>query len=293
MAWAPSRSSGRGRAARRGRPGRRACAAPRRPAGRAGRAAPRLACSRSSTPRATPSEPASRLPRNDLREAPTSTGKPRRLIGPSPRSSAQLCSAVLAKPRPGSSTIRSRSMPAARIASTRSASSSRTAATTPPGPSYDACCCMVSLCARQCMATYAAPVAATVSSMRGSASPPETSLTMSAPASRAASATSLRIVSTDTVAPSAASAVMTGTTRASSSSTSGRVAPGRVDSPPTSRMSAPATSSSRPCAIAASGVAQRPPSENESGVTLTTPISTGRSVRVSRPGRPAGISGRC
>ena len=115
---------------------------------------------------------------------------------------------------------------------------------------------------------------------------------MRAPAPTASRATSLRMVSTDTTAPSAASAVMTGMTRASSSSTSGRVAPGRVDSPPTSRMSAPATRSSRPWAIAASGVAQRPPSENESGVTLTTPISTGRSVRVSAASRISGCCGR-
>ena len=109
-----------------------------------------------------------------------------------------MCSAFLANPIPGSSTIRSGPMPAASIASTRSASSSRTAATTPPGPSYDACCCIVSLCARQCMATYAAPLAATTSCIRGSARPPETSLTIRAPASTAASATSLRMVSTET-----------------------------------------------------------------------------------------------
>ena len=42
------------------------------------------------------------------------------------------------------------------------------------------------------------------------------------------------------------------------------------------------------------GVAQRPPSEKESGVTLTTPISTGRSVLVSPVSVWDGtISGRC
>ncbi len=75
---------------------------------------------------------------------------------------------------------------------------------------------------------------------------------MVAPADSAATATSARMVSTDTVAPSAARALITGTTRSSSSETSGRVAPGRVDSPPMSRMSAPSASSRRPWAMAAS-----------------------------------------
>src|SRR5262249_29179743 len=106
-------------------------------------------------------------------------------------------------------------------------------------------------------------------------SPPETSLTIVAPEATACSATSDRIVSTDTVAPSAESSRMTGITRPSSSSTRGLVAPGRVDSPPMSRMSAPSTRRSRPWAIAFSGVAHWPPSEKESGVTFTTPISSG------------------
>src|SRR5689334_12300026 len=108
----------------------------------------------------------------------------------------------------------------------------------------------------------------------GSARPPDTSLTMLAPAAIARSATSARMVSTLTVALEASS-VMTGTTRSSSSCSVGRVAPGRVDSPPMSRMSAPSASSSSPWAIAASGSTYLPPSENESGVTLTTPMSSG------------------
>ncbi len=97
------------------------------------------------------------------------------------------------------------------------------------------------------------PEPATTSRIAGSASPPETSLTIRAPAASAARATSARMVSTETTA-SRASASITGTTRASSSVTSGRVAPGRVDSPPTSRMSAPSASSRRPWAIADVGV---------------------------------------
>src|SRR6478752_7000600 len=134
------------------------------------------------------------------------------------------------------------------------------------------------LCPRQCMAMKGSRSAATQGTISGSARPPETSLTMEAPASTAARATEARIVSTDTTAPSAASAVTTGTTRRSSSSTDGRSAPGLVDSPPTSTMSAPAATTSRPCAMAASGSNHCPPSEKESGVTLTTPMTSVRSV---------------
>src|SRR6478672_6091820 len=138
------------------------------------------------------------------------------------------------------------------------------------------------LCPRQCIAMKGSRLAATQGTISGSARPPETSLTMEAPASTAARATEARIVSMDTTAPSAASAVTTGTTRRSSSSTDGRSAPGLVDSPPTSTMSAPAATTSRPCAMAASGSNHCPPSEKESGVTLTTPMTRVRSVTDSR-----------
>src|SRR4051794_28206866 len=68
----------------------------------------------------------------------------------------------------------------------------------------------------------------------------------------------------------------TGITRRSSSSAGTGAAPGRVDSPPTSRRSAPCPASSIPCATAASGSRKRPPSENESGVTLTIPMTAAR-----------------
>src|SRR5262249_34891020 len=91
----------------------------------------------------------------------------------------------------------------------------------------------------------------------------------------------------------------TGTTRASSSSTETSSAPGRVDSPPTSRISAPCSASCKPWAIAASASRKRPPSEKESGVTLTTPISfTGflACVAAGKPGprprvRPGALAG--
>ena len=123
--WRPrARSTGRGR---------------RRPAGEQG-AEERLAA------RARPG-PGARAPR----------------AGRAAASSSQLWSAVLAKPSPGSRTIRSRAMPAASAPRRRSASSARTVATTPPGRRTSRARCMTSLWARQCMATYAAPRSATTS----------------------------------------------------------------------------------------------------------------------------------
>ena len=49
--------------------------------------------------------------------------------------------------------------------------------------------------------------------------------------------------------------------------------PGRVDCPPTSMMSAPASAMRRACATAAATPACRPPSLNESGVTLRMPMT--------------------
>ncbi len=88
--------------------------------------------------------------------------------------------------------------------------------------------------------------------MSGSARPPLTSLTSCTPAFSAYSATRARIVSMDTGRPARTSSVTTGPIRRSSSSWSMRCAPGRVDSPPTSTMSAPWAASSSPCAMAAS-----------------------------------------
>ena len=62
-------------------------------------------------------------------------------------------------------------------------------------------------------------------------------------------------------------------------------APGRVNSPPTSRISAPASLSARPCSMAAASSAKSPPSEKLSGVTLTTPMMRGRSS--ARPAKSA------
>ena len=74
-------------------------------------------------------------------------------------------------------------------------------------------------------------------------------------------------------AVSAARRRTTGTTRRSSSSTGIGAKSGRVDSPPTSRISAPSSSKRRPWATAASTSRPRPSPEKESGVTFTTPIT--------------------
>ena len=59
-------------------------------------------------------------------------------------------------------------------------------------------------------------------------------------------------------------------------------APGRVDSPPRSSTSAPAASISPTRSTTACGDGSSPPSEKESGVTLTTPMtSAGRGKRNS------------
>src|SRR6267142_4564461 len=102
-----------------------------------------------------------------------------------------------------------------------------------------------------------------------------TSLIIEAPASSAARITAGRRVSTDTQRSRILST--TGMMRSSSSASETGAAPGRVDSPPTSTMSAPSSASRRACAIAASRSRKRPPSEKESGVTFTTPITKGLS----------------
>ena len=100
---------------------------------------------------------------------------------------------------------------------------------------------------------------------------------MRAPASRQARATAARRVSIETTTPRPASASTTGRTRRSSSSAGTAGQPGRVDSPPTSTMSAPSETKRRPSSMACAGSRRSPPSEKESGVTLTIAITRGRS----------------
>ena len=101
------------------------------------------------------------------------------------------------------------------------------------------------------------------------------SLTMSTPIASAARITSGLALSSETGQPSFSAPSSTGSTRRSSSSTLTACAPGRLDSPPMSSMSAPSLSSCSQCASAECTSKCWPPSENESGVTLTMPITLG------------------
>ena len=126
------------------------------------------------------------------------------------------------------------------------------------------------------MSTHGQPASATTAAMPGSASPPETSLTTLAPAASAASATSARVVSMLIGTPAAASARITGSTRPDSvagvdplGAGSGRLA-ADVD-----QVGAVGAHAHARGATAASRSAYRPPSEKLSGVTLSTPMTTG------------------
>src|ERR1035438_7377078 len=106
---------------------------------------------------------------------------------------------------------------------------------------------------------------------------------MLAPACNAARATAGFVVSTESgILTRDPSCSTTGITRCHSSVSPTGSAPGRVDSPPMSRISAPCATSSSACSTAFAGLKNFPPSEKESGVTLTTPMtSAGRGKRNS------------
>ena len=136
------------------------------------------------------------------------------------------------------------------------------------------------------MTTSGTPWSAASRASASSSPTPQTSLMRSAPAARATSAMAGLVVSTliGVSGRAARIAAMTGTTRARSSSALTATWPGRVDSPPMSRMSAPSATIRRAWATAAStgspaaGASTRRPSpENESGVTLRMPITYVRS----------------
>src|SRR3954454_20608136 len=83
--------------------------------------------------------------------------------------------------------------------------------------------------------------------------------------------------------PSPASAFNTGSSLPISSS--GEIDPAitLLEAAPSSTMSAPSAARRRACAIAAAGLRNRPPSENESAVMLTIPTSRGRDIASTRP----------
>ena len=136
-----------------------------------------------------------------------------------------------------------------------------------------------------CMRISPARASATIFPIPGSPERAVTSLMMSTPSPRQASATAALEVSTEMGASvRALSALITGKTRRSSSSAETGSAPGRVDSPPTSSSKAPSSRSFSPCSQAACGSRKTPPSEKESGVTLTIPMTPPRKERsILRP----------
>ncbi len=116
-------------------------------------------------------------------------------------------------------------------------------------------------------------------------------MTIAAPAPSAASITAALRVSIETAVPPAASRATAGRTRSISSPSQTGFAPGRVDSPPTSTIAAPASAMAKPAWTAASGSAKRPPSEKLSGVTLRIAATCGWSSRTTRSPRPSGARG--
>ena len=122
-----------------------------------------------------------------------------------------------------------------------------------------------------CMAAQATPSSAATAPL---AAP--TSLSSVAPAATAARATAALRVSIETRAPLGGERLDHGDDPPQLLRLATGAAPGRVDSPPTSSQSAPSASRARPWAMAAAWSSNCPPSENESGVTLMTPITSGR-----------------
>src|SRR5579875_2218577 len=110
---------------------------------------------------------------------------------------------------------------------------------------------------------------------------PTTLLMISVPSRMAESAAAAWRVSTETgIFNLPCSFCSTGKIRASSSSAEIGSAPGLVDSPPMSRISAPSLSISNARSAAASAFKNLPPSEKLSGVILSTPIISVRLPRI-------------
>src|SRR4051812_25127932 len=125
-----------------------------------------------------------------------------------------------------------------------------------------------------CMRQTAQSVPATASSAPG-AIKASMSLIIDAPALRASCMTSGRFVSTDIGLSTPFNASRTGMIRSNSCAAETGRAPGREDSPPTSMMSAPSSIKRRAWETADFASKNLPPSEKESGVTFTTPMTSG------------------
>src|SRR6476469_3962543 len=167
-----------------------------------------------------------------LREAPTSSGKPKDLNPANRARQMILCSGVLPKPIPGASTILSRAMPArAAISSERVKKAFTSAAISMPG----------SAASRLCITITGTLRFATSGAMSLSFCSPQTSFMIAAPWSSAQAAVEALMVSIDTGTPSLTTSGTTVANRAFSSSADTGTASRsrRVDSAPISRMSPP------------------------------------------------------
>ena len=143
-------------------------------------------------------------------------------------------------------------------------------------------CCIVCGSPRICITTRATRVRAATSATRASCFNPLTSLIISAPLSTAFAAISDLRVSIETgIFSRVRNAAKTGASLLHSSSTPTPDEPGRVDSAPTSIMSAPSRSICKACCTAFSCEKKFPPSEKLSGVTFSTPMTSVRSPRIS------------
>ena len=176
---------------------------------------------------------------------------------------SRFISYVFPNPTPGSRIIRSSLMPALRAIFTHSCVS----------VSMSVRKLLYSVFALLCIRQQATSCFAITPAISGSYFNPHTSLTRSAPACTATSATLPLYVSTEIgTSKCLRSDSIIGTTRAASSSALTGVCPGRVDSPPTSRISAPSAIIVSACFSAWSIEFHLPPSEKESGVTFRIPI---------------------
>ena len=211
-----------------------------------------------------------------LRDAPTSKGRPNRRNSSSRASTIMLCSGVLPKPMPGSSTIWLSAMPA------RAAMSSERAKNV-------AISCMISMAgsarSRLCITMTGTLCSATTLAMSGSRCRPQTSLAIAAPASSAHATTADFMLSMETGVPRATTSASTGRSRCNlpRRTPAARHRAG-WNSAPMSTMSAPSAIMRRACASALSGAINCPPSEKESGVTLSTPITAGVAATAARAG---------
>src|SRR6516165_3832447 len=148
-----------------------------------------------------------------LREAPTRSGSPNDLSSGRRAMAVRLCSGVLPKPIPGSSTMFCRAMPArAAMSSEREKNAEISAMMSIEG----------SAASRLCMMITGTACSATTRASSPSRCRPHTSLTMAA---RAQAATSAFMVSMETGTPSATTAARTGARRRISSAIGTATAP--------------------------------------------------------------------